>query len=128
MLGVLEVSVDAENASMEGNVSSGESLSLHFQPKKAKLLADLNNVQENLSSSPDLPHKLPSRKHQDSEVSEESEASREHSNLYGVNFVMWFNVGIEGKSPKDQEEEDWGRRLEFVFSDANFPKMLWTIF
>ena len=58
MLEVLEVSVDAENASMEENVSSGESLSLHFQPKKAKLFADLNNVQENLSSSPDLPHRL----------------------------------------------------------------------
>jgi hypothetical protein len=35
---------------------------------------------------------------------------------------MWFDVGIEGKSPMDKEEEDWGGRLEFGFSDANFPK------
>ena len=42
--------------------------------------------------------------------------------MYGVTFVMWFDVGIEGKSAMDQEEEDWGGRLEFGFSDANFPK------
>ena len=116
----LEVSVDSVNPSMEGNTSSGESLK--SQPKKAKLLADLNIVDENLSSSPELPHKLPSRKNNDSEVSEESENSCEKSNLYGINFIMWFDVGIEGKSSMDQEEEDWGGRLEFGFSDASFPK------
>ena len=79
----MEVSVDAENASKEGNTSSGESL--YPQPKKAKLLADLNIVHEFLSSSPDLPHKLLSRQHQESE---DSEDSREHSNMFGVNFVM----------------------------------------
>ena len=42
--------------------------------------------------------------------------------MYGVTFVMWFDVGIKGKSAMDQEEEDWGGRLEFGFSDVNFPK------
>ena len=44
------------------------------------------------------------------------------SNLHGVNFVMWFDVGIEGKDSMDQEEDDWGGRLEFGFSDCSFAK------
>ena len=35
---------------------------------------------------------------------------------------MWFEVGIEGKDPMDQEEEDWGGKLEFGFTDKNFPQ------
>lgn len=30
---------------------------------------------------------------------EDTEDNREHSNLYGKNFLMWFEIGIEGKSP-----------------------------
>ena len=37
---------------------------------------------------------------------------------------MWFEAGIEGKDPMDQEEEDWGGRVEFGFCDKNFPKEL----
>ena len=77
-----------------------------------------------LSSSPDLHHKLPSRQNDDIEDSEDSasEESRVHTNLHGVNFVMWFDIGIEGKDSMDQEEEDWGGKLEFGFSDCSFPK------
>ena len=35
------------------------------------------------------------------------------TNLFGINYVMWFEVGIEGKDPMDQEEEDWGGTIEF---------------
>ena len=35
---------------------------------------------------------------------------------------MWFDIGIEGKDSMDQEEEDWGGKLEFGFSDCSFPK------
>ena len=57
---------DTENASMQGNVSSGES---QFSvAKKAKLSADLKSVDTFLSSSPDLHHKLPSRQNDDIEV------------------------------------------------------------
>ena len=33
---------------------------------------------------------------------------------------MWFEVGIEGKDPMDQEEEDWGGIIEFGFNDKKF--------
>ena len=129
----MEVSVDAENESMEVNISSGES-SMHPQPKKAKFLEDLNIVHESLSSSPDLPHKLPVRSHhQESEVSEEvienSEDLKEiqdgeKSNLFGVKYIMWFEIGIEGKNPMDQDEEDRGGKIEFGFMDKKFSKEL----
>ena len=45
-----------------------------------------------------------------------------HTNLHGVNFIMWFEIGIEGKSPMHEEEEDWGGKLEFGFSDSSFDK------
>ena len=67
----MEVSVedtveDTENASMQGNISSGES---QFSvTKKAKLSADLKSVDITLSSSPVLHHKLPSRQNDDIEV------------------------------------------------------------
>jgi hypothetical protein len=36
--------------------------------------------------------------------------------------LVWFEVGIglEGKDPMDQEEEDWGGTIEFCFSDKKF--------
>ena len=116
---------------MKGNTSSGES---NFsQPKKAKLSDDLIFDDNFLSSSPDLHHKLPSKsgqhQHEDSEntVSEVSEDTEDqdtemHTNMFGKNFVMWFEIGIEGKSPMDEEENDWGGRIEFGFKDNNFPK------
>ena len=36
--------------------------------------------------------------------------------------MMWFEVGIEGKDPMDQEEEDWGGTIEFGFQDKKFCK------
>ena len=45
----------------------------------------------------------------------------DHSNLYGVKFIMWFEMGIEGKDPMDSDEDDWGGKLEFGFSENIFP-------
>ena len=74
--------------------------------------------------------------HQGSEVSDEiqnsenfkedeggksSEEDGLKSNLFGVKFVMWFEIGIEGKDPMDQDEEDWGGKIEFGFKNKNFP-------
>ena len=44
------------------------------------------------------------------------------TNMFGVNFMMWFEIGIEGKDPMDQEEDDWGGKIEFGFKDKNFCK------
>jgi hypothetical protein len=44
--------------------------------------------------------------------------------LFGLIYVMWFEVGIKGKDPMDQEEEDWGGRVEFGFSDTIFSKKI----
>ena len=44
------------------------------------------------------------------------------TNMFGVNFMMWFEIGIEGKDPMDQEEDDWGGKIEFGFSDKKFCK------
>ena len=44
------------------------------------------------------------------------------TNLHGVKFMMWFEIGIEGKEPIDPEEEDWGGLIEFGFDDKKFDK------
>ena len=46
---------------------------------------------------------------------ENSDKSGGKSHLFGVKFVMWFEVGIEGKDPMDQEEDDWGGKIEFGY-------------
>ena len=43
------------------------------------------------------------------------------TNLFGVNFLVWFDIGIEGKDPMNQEEEDWGGKLEFGYQGKRFP-------
>ena len=93
--------------------------------KKAKLSEDLNSSSnyEQLSTSPDLHHKVSSaasRKQQ----GDDSDGGVVHTNMFGVNYVMWFDLSIEGKSPMDPEEEDWGGKVEFGFGDKNFPKDL----
>ena len=40
--------------------------------------------------------------------------------LFGVNFLVWFEVGIEGKDPMDKEEEDWGGKIEFGYHGKSF--------
>jgi hypothetical protein len=115
----MELSIDdSVNASMHGNTSSGETTQ-SSKPKKAKLSSEVSIADNSLSSSPDLHYKLPSRSIQESEDNEEG---RVHTNMFGTNFVMWFEIGIEGKSPMDDEEDDWGGKLEFGFSENNFPK------
>ena len=121
----MEVSVDnAVNESMQGNISSG--ITQSSKPKKAKLSDDLAVDDNVLGMSPVLLHKLPSRTRtdQDSKDSEEEDSDDRgvQTNLYGVKYVMWFEVGVEGKDPMDQEEEDWGGRVEFGFCDKHFPK------
>ena len=63
-----------------------------------------------------------------SDDTDENEESREKTNLFGVNYLMWFEVGIEGKDPIDQEEDDWGGKIEFGFKDKIFPKDLENYF
>ena len=53
---------------------------------------------------------------------EKSDDGREKSNFHGINYLLWFEVGIEGKDPMDPNEEDWGGKIEFGFSDINFAK------
>ena len=36
-------------------------------------------------------------------------------------FFKWFELGIEGKDPMDQDEEDWGGKIEFGFYEKTFP-------
>ena len=94
---------------MDANTSSGESLTP--QLKKAKLAVELVPEHNILSSSPDLPHKQPmSRKqlHDDDDTEDIDDDNLEHSNLYGVKYMMWFELGIEGKDPIDEDEDDWG--------------------
>ena len=73
-----------------------------------------------------MPHKLPSRQESVSVAEDSGEVNSEensvHTNLYGVNFIIWFDIGIEGKDSMDQEEEEWGGRVEFGFKDSSFPK------
>ena len=67
------------------------------QAKKAKLSVEMKALDDSISSSPDLPHKIPARLRtkQDDVIDEELDDWCEKTNLYGVKFVMWFEVGIE---------------------------------
>ena len=92
----------------------------------SKLVGDLAIVDNVLSVSPVLHHKLPSRpiagEDNQTQESEDSEDRQVKTNLYGVKYVLWFDIGIEGKDPMDQEEEDWGGTIEFGFQDKKFCK------
>ena len=122
----------SEGVSLLGNTSSGGSQV--SQAKKAKLSGAVNQVDALISSSPDLYHKLPIRSnHQDSEVSEalkdneDSEGSEEDSvksNLFEVKYIMWFEIGMEGKDPMDKDKEDWGGNIEFWLQQQEFSKNL----
>jgi hypothetical protein len=121
----MELSVDnSVNDSMQGNCSSDTTQ--FSKPKKGKLSDDFAIVDNDLSSSPVLHHKLTTRpmENQDSQSqdSEYSQVRGVKTNMCGVKFVMWFHVGIEGKDPMGQDEDDWGGKIEFGFSDKNFPK------
>ena len=48
----------------------------------------------------------------------------QHNNMFGVTFVMWFDLSIEAKSTMDREEEDWGGIIEFGFSAKSFSKYI----
>ena len=54
------------------------------------------------------------------ENSDDDDDGHERFNLYGVNFLMWFEAGIERKDPMDQVEEDWGGTIKFGFKDKKF--------
>ena len=120
---VMQISIgDIQNSSMEGNTSSGESqIPLR---KKAKLVAEFDSMDTILSSSPDLPHKQPRSGGQQQDDFEDAGDScndnLEHSMLFGVQYIMWFEIGIEQKDPMDKDEDDWGGRLEFGFIENNF--------
>ena len=47
---------------------------------------------------------------------------RVKTNMFEVKYLMWFEIGIEGKDPMDQEEDDWGGKIEFGFVDKKFDK------
>ena len=47
---------------------------------------------------------------------------RVKTNMFEVKYLMWFELGIEGKDPMDQEEDDLGGKIEFGFDDKNFDK------
>ena len=113
----------------EDNTEQGVSSAGDIRPqKKVKLTQGLESptVPPTLSTSPDLHHKVPTGPRQQLEQDEGSEGDdREegvHTNMFGVNYVMWFDVSIEGKSSMDPEEQDWGGRVEFGFSDNTFAK------
>jgi hypothetical protein len=41
-----------------------------------------------------------------------------------MKFIMWFEIGFEGKGQMDQDEEEWGGKIEFGFTNEKFPKDL----
>ena len=66
---------------------------------------------------------MPAGSRQQQEAGSEGEGGGGmHTNMFGINFVMWFDISIEGKSSMDPEENDWGGRVEFGFNDNTFPK------
>ena len=119
------IDVSEEVKTKQGGTSASNVDTYH--QKKAKLSSDLKITgdPDQLSTSPDLHHKVPagSSQHLQNEVStDDSGGGGVHTNMFGINFVMWFDISIEGKSSMDPQENDWGGRVEFGFSDKTFPK------
>ena len=56
------------------------------------------------------------------ELKENREDVLKKTYLHGVNYLLWLEVGIEDKDPMDHDEEDWGGKVEFGFSDKHFEK------
>ena len=56
------------------------------------------------------------------ELKENREDVLKKTYLHGVNYLLWFEVGIEDKDPMDPDVEDWGGKVEFGFSDKHFEK------
>ena len=127
------VSETSVNVSMEvhlseeickANLDSGSSVedkSYSVNNKKVKLSENVTSgccdALEQQPSSPELPHKLPARSMQEGNMSDEVRDGV-HTHMFGVNFVMWFDLSIEGKSAIiDPVEQDCGGRLEFGFSE-----------
>ena len=95
--------------------------------KKVKLSDNSDSASSHVQqTSPELRHKIPAKSRgEDNSSDGGSEVSREegvHTNMFGVQYLMWFEISIEGKSAMNREEEDWGGKLEFGFSDTSFPK------
>ena len=121
-----DVGKDDNEKNEEYQVMISETASCQ-QHKKARLSSELvkSSDPENMSTSPILHHKVPSGSKQHQELpDDQDECGGVHTNMFGINYVMWFDLSIEGKSPMDPEEEDWGGKIEFGFSDKNFPKDL----
>ena len=80
-------------------------------------------LDDSISSSPDLPHKIPARLRtkQDDVIDEELDDCREKTNLYGVKFVMWFEVGIERRRIGEVQSS-------LDLRTKNFPRKWRTIF
>ena len=55
-------------------------------------------------------------------ISEKKDDIGVKTNMFGFKYMMWFEIGIEGKDPMDQTEDDWGGKIEFGFSDKTFCK------
>ena len=96
-----------------GSVGEKEDLSVKY--KKAKLsqivASGSSHPLKPQTSSPELPHKLPSRSRQDSNISDEgSDVVMDGvlTNIFGINFVMWYEISIERKSALKCDEEEWG--------------------
>ena len=98
------------------------------QFKKAKLSDDIStpipasSKSKNLASSPELAHKVPrsfSSNEQDNAGKMDDDGT--HTNLFGLNYIMWFDLSIEGRTTED---EDWGGRINFGYSDNKFDKEL----
>ena len=99
------------------------------QIKKAKLSDDISTPipgssrSKNLASSPELTHKVPrsvSRNEED-KAGKVDDGTGTHTNLFGLNYIMWFDLSIEGRTTED---EDWGGRINFGYSYNKFDKDL----
>ena len=120
--------VDVEDVfNDDGKVCEGSNTSVKKKPKLSEPIASPGSPKPmtDLARSPsELPHKVPgsgSRKGEDSSVN----MVGDHSELFGINFIMWFDVSIEKRST---DEEDWGGRINFGFDDNKFPKDLEDFF
>ena len=121
----------SEAGNHASEMSDLSSMAVNISDKNKKVKLSENLVPESYevqSSSPELYHKIPATSRQEGNMSDEDSVEfREdgvgvHTNMFGVKYVMWFDISIEGKSSMDREEDDWGGKLEFGFSDTSFPK------
>ena len=93
----LEDEIEQVGFSLQPGLSSVSESASVGQHKKARLSSDLDifGTPDQLANSLDLHHKVATGSKQQQDVLAEGGGEGVHTNMFGVNYIIWFNLRIE---------------------------------